>query len=114
MRHMENSKRVIFARITAAKQGVAFLLSHWKTVLSLSAFNGWVFSMSWSGVFAPPDSLAGSGYASAGIWFTSLAVCTVVLGVFLLRPVRREAFAARGLSVYDFERGFIGSFSYFC
>lgn len=58
MRHMENSKRVIFARITAAKQGIAFLLSHWKTVLSLSAFNGWVFSMSWSGVFAPPDSLA--------------------------------------------------------
>ena len=58
MRHMENLKRVIFARITAAKQGIAFLLGHWKTVLSLSAFNGWVFSMSWSGVFAPPDSLA--------------------------------------------------------
>ena len=100
MRHMENSKRVIFARITAAKQGIAFLLSHWKTVLSLSAFNGWVFSMSWSGVFAPPDSLAGSGYASAGIWFTSLAVCTVVLGVFLLRPVRREVFAARAGSLF--------------
>lgn len=100
MRHMENSKRVIFARITAAKQGIAFLLSHWKTVLSLSAFNGWVFSMSWSGVFAPPDSLAGSSYASAGIWFTSLAVCTVVLGVFLLRPVRREAFAARAGSLF--------------
>ena len=100
MQNKDNSERVTFVRIASVKQGVAFLLSHWKTVLSLSTFNGWVFSMSWSGVFAPPDSLATSGYASAGIWFTSLAVCTVVLGLFLLRPIRRKTFGVRTCSLF--------------
>ncbi len=70
----------------SVSQLMALVSSHRMVVLSLALFNGWVFAMSWGGVFSAPPDHATTGVLSDGIWIVSLFVCTAVLGLFLLMP----------------------------
>ena len=72
---------------TAFTQFVSMLSSHRFLAASLSLFNGWVFAMSWSGVFNVPFTTRSADFAEHTFWLVSLAVCTLVLSLFFLIPV---------------------------
>lgn len=75
----------------------AMLSNHKAIVLALGLFNGWVFAMSWSGVFngvalnSANEPFAVSAFLEASghsFWIVSLIVCTATLGVlFCARPL---------------------------
>ncbi|MCI9494060.1 MAG: helix-turn-helix transcriptional regulator [Adlercreutzia mucosicola] len=64
---------------------------------ALTLFNGWVFAMSWSGVFQAPFSERESAFVLHGLWLTSLLVCTFTLLVFLCLPRRWRVVRLGGL-----------------
>lgn len=66
-------------------------------VWSLVLFNGWVFAMSWSGVFRAPFSEDVSSLVLHGLWLTSLLVCTATLLVFLGLPARWRTLRRAGV-----------------
>lgn len=62
----------------------ALLFNNWQLVISLALFNGWVFALSWSGVFSAPFEVSLIGFAMNGLWLTSLFVCSLVLATFFI------------------------------
>ncbi|HJH43859.1 LuxR family transcriptional regulator [Rubneribacter badeniensis] len=84
---------------TAFTQFVSMLSSHRFLAASLSLFNGWVFAMSWSGVFNVPFTTRSADFAEHTFWLVSLAVCTLVLSLFFLIPVLRRKASLAGLTI---------------
>lgn len=72
-------------------QFFALVSNHGSVVAALALFDGWIFTMSWGGVFPAPPQMEALGVMSEGVWAISLVTCTIVLGVCMifLRPSPR-------------------------
>lgn len=86
----------------AFSQFAAMLSNHRALAASLSLFNGWVFAMSWSGVFNIPFAVSVAGFTDHAFWLVSLTVCTLVLGVFFFASKLRRHASSKGLAASAF------------
>lgn len=99
----------------------AMLSSHRAIVLALCLFNGWVFAMSWSGVFN--DAAQGSAHKLSAVsafleasghsfWIVSLVVCTATLGIlFCVRSLHsrvRSSFVVTATVLLSLSALFMG------
>ena len=92
---MEYQARKDVANRRAVDRLMTVIVGDRDMALSLGLFNGWVFAMSWSGVFRAPFDGGSSPVALHGLWLASLLVCTLTLLVFLGLPARWRS-ARRG------------------